>query len=121
MYQDYAATSTGVGNQQLSELRERTRHAFIWSLFELILGQTASQDRVGSVFKQMSRKGRSVCLASRLRTGFIDVVGEIKLLRGIYPYEWHQKRHGCLFLFFLNGHMTINKQKISNYKPENSW
>lgn len=32
VYQDYAATFTGVGNQQMFELLLQTKHVFIWSV-----------------------------------------------------------------------------------------
>lgn len=37
VYQDYAATSTGVGNQRMSELHKQTLCLFIWSVFEFLI------------------------------------------------------------------------------------
>lgn len=37
VYQDYAATSTGVGSQQMSDPHERTQCVFIWSVFEFLI------------------------------------------------------------------------------------
>lgn len=48
VYQDYAATSTGVGNRQMSERHKQTRCVFIWSVLLLEfpnLDQIASRDK----------------------------------------------------------------------------
>lgn len=66
VYQDYAATSTGVGNQQMSDLQNQTQCVFIWSVFEfLIWTKWHHRTKVETCLKQvvLSLKERRICLA----------------------------------------------------------
>ena len=60
VYQDYAATSTGVGNRQMSERHKQTQCVFIWSVLLLEfpnLNQIASRDNK----KKRKRKKVEAC------------------------------------------------------------
>lgn len=94
VYQDYAATSTGVGNQQMSDFHKQTQCVFIWSVFEFLnLDQIAPREKGGSLFQPviLSLKREDDSFDMAMKTGFMNAVKEIQQFDVFCPYEWHQK------------------------------
>lgn len=75
VYQDYAATFTGVGIQQMSDLCKQMHCVFIRSMLEFDSDQIASQDKSFRLFQRaiVSLKERRIGLVLVLTQGSLKV------------------------------------------------